>query len=114
MKKFFEEIILPFLRNDIVNNWIAPIITGLILLAIPVVLSRIKKNKEVKRINEKIIDAIKPFIIQQIGIDLQTIVNIRTSIIKDSEIDNRKVYGIDDIKNKLILDIAETRYLNEQ
>lgn len=114
MKKFFEEIILPFLRNDIVINWIAPIITGLILLAIPVVLSRIKKNKEVKRINEKIIDAIKPFIIQQIGIDLQTIVNIRTSIIKDSEIDNRKVYGIDDIKNKLILDIAETRYLNEQ
>lgn len=118
MKEFWLNIILPFLENEIVVNWIAPIVTSLIVLAIPVIISKMLRSyNNVKKINEtnkKIINTIRPFIIQQIDINLQSIVNIRDAIIKESQLKDKEVYSIEDIQNKLLLDIAETRYLKEQ
>ncbi len=118
MNEFWNNIILPFLENEIVVNWIAPIITSLIVLAIPVIISKMVRNynnvKNVNETNKKIISAIRPFIIQQIDINLQSIVNIREAILKESKLKDREIYSIEDIQNKLLLDIAETRYLKEQ
>ena len=55
MGKIWNEIIIPFLTNDIAVNWIAPIFTGIILLAIPVIISKIinkiENKKEIDRVN---------------------------------------------------------------
>lgn len=118
MKEFWTNILLPVLENEIIVNWIAPIVTSLIVLAIPVIFSKmLRRYNNVKKVNEtnkKIINAIRPFIIQQIDINLQSVVNIRDAIIKESQLKDREVYSIEDIQNKLLLDIAETRYLKEQ
>lgn len=109
---------MPFLENEIVVNWVAPIFTDLVSFVLPIIVVGIvrgfKKVKSVKEANEKIINAIRPFIIQQINIEIQTVEKIRTAILKEAQLKEKDVYSLEEIQNKLILDISETRYLKEQ
>lgn len=117
MWEYIGEIINAFLTNEIVKVWIAPIITGLLVVAIPVFITRFVRTKSrlknIDEVNEKIISAIRPYIIQQINITPELITDIRTAIVQKSQLRDKEVYSEIEIRNKLLLDISETRFLKE-
>ena len=113
----YEEIFEPILTNEIVVNWIAPIITTILA---SIILTGIGKNilnekikNKIKVSNEKMLNAIRPFIIQQIPITQEMIISIRTAISIENKIKLKYLYNLEEMKNRLILDIAETRFLKE-
>ena len=71
--QFYDTILKPILENQIIVDWIAPIITGLILLVLPPLITNNIRNKNliknINLVNNKIIDIIRPFIIQRIDIN---------------------------------------------
>lgn len=113
----YEEIIEPILTNEIVVDWIAPIITTILATIILAGLGKIILNEKIKNkikiSNEKILNAIRPFIIQQIPITKEMISSIRIAISMENEIKLKYLYTLEELKNRLILDIAETRFLKE-
>ena len=117
MVNFYETLLKPILTNQIIVDWISPIITGLIIVIIPALIAKFFKNKNLIKninfVNNKIIDTIRPFIIQRIEIDSKFISNIRNAIIKENNIKEKYIYNELDIRNKLLLDISETRFLKE-
>lgn len=113
----YEEIIEPILTNEIVVDWIAPIITtilaSLILTGVGKFILNEKIKNKIQSSNEKILNAIMPFIIQQIPITRELIISIRTAISIENKIKLKYLYTLEELKNSLILDIAETRFLRE-
>ena len=105
------------LKNEIVVNWIAPIITGLIVFLIPAAFLKFWRNrkdeKEIKSVNQRYLDAIMPFIIQKIEIKESFITDIRKGIISESNIKDKYIYSEIELRDKLILDISESKYINE-
>lgn len=108
---------LELLKNDIVINWIAPIVTGLIVVVIPTVIVKIfrfkKDEKMVKEANQRYLDAIMPFIIQKIKISSSYITDIRNVIISESGLKEKFVFSELSLRNKLIMDISESKYVDE-
>ena len=90
MDYIYQVIIKPILINQIIIDWIAPIITGLLVLLIPTIITRVIKNRNllrnIKDINDKIINTVRPFIIQRIEINSHLISDLRKSIIKENGI----------------------------
>lgn len=111
-------IIANFLRNDIMVNWIAPI-TGTIIVAIAMRLfmERSKSKSVISVINianNKFIDAIRPFFIQEIEINMKIVNNIRNAIKREYCADDNMLYTIEQLEEQIILDISETKYLTEE
>ena len=110
-------IIKSFLTNQIVINWIAPIITGLMVVVIPAFVIRFfqlrKDKRKVDDANQRYLNSIRPYIIQKINIDKRFISDIRKVIIKESCIKEKYIYTEIELRNKLILDITEDNYINE-
>lgn len=117
MKEFYQNVIKPILMNEIVVNWIAPIITGLLVIVIPAAalkFFRFKKDiKKINAVNERFINSIRPYIIEKIRISSNIITDIRSAIIMDSDIKERFVISEIDLRNKLIIDINESKYIDE-
>lgn len=117
MKEFYQNVIKPILINEIVVNWIAPIITGLLVILIPAAalkFFRFKKDiKKINAVNERFINSIRPYIIEKIRISSNIITDIRSAIIMDSDIKERFVISEIDLRNKLIIDINESKYIDE-
>lgn len=111
------EVIKEFLSNSIIIDWIAPIITTLIatlvVSGIKIFIQDEKNKKDIKLANDKILDTIRPFIIQQIPISKDVIISIVDSIRVEKNIKEKDIYTFEEIKNKLIFDIADTRFLKE-
>lgn len=112
------EIIANFLRNDIMVNWIAPI-TGTIIVAIAMRLfmERSKSKSVISVINianNRFIDAIRPFFIQEIEINMKIVNNIRNAIKREYCADDNMLYSIEQLEEQIILDISETKYLTEE
>ena len=110
-------IIKNFLTNQIIVNWVAPIITGLIVVAIPTILIRLFQTRKDKRkvddANQRYLNSIRPYIIQKITIDRNFISDIRRVVIKESCIKEKYIYTEVELRNKLILDITEDSYISE-
>lgn len=117
MSYIYQVILKPILTNQIIVDWIAPIVTGLIVLLAPVILTKFIKNntllKNIKDVNNKIINTIRPFIIQRIEINSHFISDLRKAIIKENEIKEKYIFNEIQIRNKILLDISETRFLKE-
>ena len=117
MDYIYQVILKPILTNQIIVDWIAPIITGLIVLLIPAIITRVIKNrnllKNIKDINNKIINTIRPFIIQRKEISSHFISDLRKAIIKENGIKEKYIFNEIEIRNKILLDISETRFLKE-
>lgn len=117
MKELFNDFIKPFLENDIIINWVAPIITGLLVLVIPSILVKIfqtkKDEKKIKTANQRFLDAVRPYIIQEIEISAATISNIRNVVVKESGLKDKFISSELDLRNKLIMDITESKYIDE-
>ena len=117
MKELFDDFIKPFLENQIIINWVAPIVTGLLVLAIPSIIIKIfqtkKDEKKIKTANQRFLDAVRPYIIQEIEISALTISNIRNVVVKESGLKDKFIYSELDLRNKLIMDITESKYIDE-
>lgn len=117
MKEIYKNVIKPILINEIVVNWIAPIITGILVIVIPAtVLKFFRFRKDIKKINnvnDRFINSIRPYIIEKIKISSNLITDIRRAIIMDSDIKERFVLSEIDLRNKLIMDINESKYIDE-
>lgn len=117
MNNLYKNIIKPILTNEIVVNWIAPIITGILVVVIPAfVLKFLRFRKDIKKINnvnDRFINSIRPYIIKKIKISAELITDIRKAIIMDSDIKEKYVFSEIDLRNKLIMDINESKYIDE-
>ncbi len=105
-------------KNDIMINWIAPII-GMIIVVIAIKLF-VERNKSkavigiINIANNRFIDAIRPFFIQEIEINMKLINNIRNAIKREYCADDNMLYTIEQLEEQIILDISETKYLTEE
>ena len=111
------DLIKEFLANQIIVNWIAPIITGLIVIAIPTGLAKIIRirsdRKKVNDANNRYLDCVRPYIIQKIDISPKLISDLRCVVVDESDLKNKYVYSEIQLRNKLIMDITESKYINE-
>lgn len=111
------DLIKEFLTNQIVVNWIAPIITGLIVIAIPTGLAKIIRirsdRKKVNDANNRYLDSVRPYIIQKIDISPKLISDLRSVVVDESDLKNKYVYTEIQLRNKLIMDITESKYIDE-
>ena len=111
------EILKNFLTNQIIVDWVAPLITGVILFFIPTGIIRFfqtkKDTKKISLANERFLNSVRPYIIQKINVDKEFISDIRDVIIKESCIKEKYIYTELELRNKLIMDITEDNYINE-
>ncbi len=112
------EIITGFLRNEVIIQWIAPIIgTIIVLIAIKLFMDRYKSKSVISIINianNRFIDAVRPFFIQEIEINMKIVNNIRNAIKREYCADDNMLYTIEQLEEQIILDISETKYLTEE
>lgn len=110
-------LVKEFLNNQIVVNWIAPIITGLIVVAVPSGIAKFVQikidKKKVNDANNRYLDSIRPYIIQKIDISSKLISDIRNVVVDESDLKNKYVYSEIQLRNKLIMDITESKYIDE-
>jgi len=110
--------LLELLKNEIIVNWIAPIITGLIITGASSLIVKIFKDKRDEKIintaNERFVRTILPFIIQKIECEGTYISDVRSVIVKESRLKDKYVCQEIELRNKLIMDISESKYINEE
>ena len=109
-------VIKDFLINPIVVNWIAPVITGIILLGITGLIKIIINSRDKKRVkiaNDRFVNSIRPYIIQNISINNSFIDDVRKAIIRENNIKERFMFNNFELRNKIIFDITESNYINE-
>ena len=113
-----KNIVKSFLTNEIVINWVAPIITGLIVVAIPAGIIKIiqlkKDERKIHDANKRFLNSIRPYIIQGININSNFISDIRKVIVQESGVKDKFIYSEYDLRNKLIMDINESVYIDEK
>lgn len=111
------EAILNFLNNTIIINWIAPIVSTIVAAIIVKLFLERQKSKTLISINnianKKLIDSIRPFLIQEIEIDSNIIEDIRKAIMREYNLESNMLYSTSQLKQQIVLDVAETRYLTE-
>lgn len=107
-----------FLRNGVLLNWIAPIIGTIIgAIAVKLLIDRYKSKSVISIINvanNRFVDAVRPFFIEEIEIDMKIVINIRNAIKREYCADDDMIYTIEQLKEQIILDISETKYLSEE
>lgn len=117
MEELYKNNIEPFLTNSVIETWIAPIITAIVTAIVIHIGSSFirnkKKQKAINEANEKILNSIRPFIIQQIPITQEQIISIKNAVVLTTKLNPYELYTMDEIKDRLILDISETRFLKE-
>ena len=102
MNDFYNEVLKPFLTNELVITWVSPVITGLIVVAIPAGIIwllktlQIKKDeKKIEEANQRFINSIRPYIIKNIKILPKFITDTRTVVVKESGVKDKFIYSID-------------------
>lgn len=107
-----------FLRNGVLLNWIAPILGTIVgAIAVKLLLDRYKSKSVISIINvanNRFIDAIRPFFIEEIEIDMKVVINIRNAIKREYCADDDMIYTFEQLEEQIILDISETKYLSEE
>ena len=106
------------LSNSIIIGWVAPIVTGVLLAIIVRFVLERNKSKElllrIEKANENYTNAIRPFIIQKIPINKALIGDIKKAVIKKYALKESMIYSEEELKSKILLDVADTRFLTEE
>lgn len=112
------EAISGFIKSDLVINWIAPLVGScIVMIAIKLIMDRYKSKTIIGIINianNRFIDAIRPFFIQEIEVNMKLVNNIRNAIKREYCADDNMLYTIEQLEEQIILDISETKYLTEE
>lgn len=110
-----------FFESTLVINWIAPIITGIIVVILTSIVGKILsiwwKNRAFIRkrdsANEKYINNILPYMIQEIEISRDILYNIKNAIAAEYQITEKYLYKNEEIRNSIVLSISNTRFMTE-
>lgn len=110
-----------FFENTLVISWIAPIITGIIVVVLTSIIGRIlaiwwKGRAFVRKrdgANEKYINNILPYMIQELEINSQILYSIKSAIAIEYQIAEKYLYSNEEIKNHIVLSISNTRFITE-
>lgn len=104
--------------DEIIKIWIAPTITAIVAAILSIIIEKVifkvNDNIKIKKTNSQMIEHIEPFIIQQIFIKLEDVKKIRNAIILENDVKEYKVYSIEELRDVLILNVSETKYLKEE
>lgn len=110
-----------FFSDETIKVWIAPIITGVIVaLIVAFITLFIKRKNTVNYINtisaaeEKLIEILRPFFIQELELTEDVLIDSRKSIIREYKLRDDKFISIQEIKEIIILDILRTRFIKEE
>lgn len=95
--------------NTIITTWIAPIVTGVIVVVVTTGIGKIVsiwwknrtflKNRD--RGNEKYIDNILPYMIQKIDVDVDFIISVKNAISIQFNLQEKYLYTNEQLKIKL-------------
>ena len=110
-----------FFKNTLVISWIAPIITGVIVVILTSIIGRIltiwwKGRAFVRKrdgANEKYINNILPYMIQELEINSQLLYSIKSAIATEYQIAEKYFYTNEEIRNHIVLSISNTRFITE-
>ena len=110
-----------FFANTLVINWVAPIITGVVVVILTSIVGRFlntwRKSREFIRkrddANQKYINNIIPYMIQQIEINNQILHSIKSAIAAEYQIAEKYLYTNEEIRDNIILSISNTRFVTE-
>ncbi|MCH3962678.1 MAG: hypothetical protein LKE46_00150 [Clostridium sp.] len=111
-----------FVESRFFLEWIKPIVTPLMVTLITYSVGVLRKRRKsesvirsVKVANKQLVDAVRPFFIQKIKLRKEVILNIRNAIKERYDnIELDSLFTLDQIKENIILDISETRFLKDQ
>ncbi|WP_050636174.1 hypothetical protein [Candidatus Stoquefichus sp. SB1] len=114
------DIINNVLNSETVKIWVAPIVTGSIVVFLGYILRIILKRKKVvkeldtiKIAETKLVDIVRPFFIKKINLSEDVLFYLRSNIIKEYSIDDKKFMTLKDLMCVLIYDISNTMYIDE-
>lgn len=102
-------------------NWVAPIITGVVVVILTSIvgkfLSNWRRSREFVRkrddANQKYINNIIPYMIQQIEINSQILHSIKSAIAAEYQIAEKYLYTNEEIRDNIVLSISNTRFVTE-
>lgn len=114
-------LFMKFLENQTVQAWIAPIIVTIIITLGGYAINVFRRKRQAeKNINtysaaeDKLLESLMPFFIQEINLDKSLILDVRKAIIREYGLDEDKFITIDEIKNTLVLNILKTSFIKEE
>ena len=108
------EYIMHFLENNIVINWLAPVVTTVLATIILRILSIGKKRKKINEANKKYIDAIRPYVIKKHKIGGDILISLRSAVSIETGIAEKDLYSVEMLKDVLIYNISTTQFMEEQ
>ena len=107
--------------NTIITTWIAPVVTGVIVVVITTGIGKIisiwwknrtfLKNRD--RANEKYIDNILPYMIQKIDVDADFVISVKNAISIQFNLLEKYLYTNEQLKNQIILSISDSKFMTE-
>ncbi|WP_207746304.1 hypothetical protein [Clostridium paraputrificum] len=110
-----------FLENQTVQAWIAPIIVTIIITLGGYAINVFRRKRQAeKSINtysaaeDKLLESLMPFFIQEINLDKRLILDVRKAIVREYGLDEDKFITIDEIRNIVVLNILKTSFIKEE
>lgn len=107
--------------DNIITTWIAPIVTGVIVVFFTTGIGKIisiwwknrtfSKNRD--RANEKYIDNILPYMIQKIEVDNDFVRSVKNAISIKFNLQEKHLYTNEQLKNLIILSISDSKFMTE-
>lgn len=107
--------------NTIITTWIAPVVTGVIVVVITTGIGKIVsiwwknrtflKNRD--RANEKYIDNVLPYMIQRISVDVDFVISVKKAISVQFNLQEKHLYTNEQLKNQIILSISDSKFMPE-
>lgn len=114
-------LFMNFLENQTVQAWIAPIIVTIIITLGGYAINVFRRKRQAeKSINtysaaeDKLLESLMPFFIQEINLDKSLILDVRKAIVREYGLDEDKFITIDEIRNTVVLNILKTSFIKEE
>lgn len=114
-------LFMNFLENQTVQAWIAPIIITIIITLGGYAINVFRRKRQAeKSINtysaaeDKLLESLMPFFIQEINLDKSLILDVRKAIVREYGLDEDKFITIDEIRNTVVLNILKTSFIKEE
>lgn len=107
--------------NTFITTWVAPVVTGVIVVVITTGIGKIVsiwwKNRTFvrnrDRANEKYIDNILPYMIQKIDVNADFVASVKNALSMQFNLQAKHLYSNEQLKNQIILSISDSKFMTE-
>lgn len=107
------EYIMHFLENNIVVNWLAPVVTTLVATVLIRIFTIEKKQKKINYANGKYVDAIKPYMVQKFELNIEILYSIKNAISIETGVSKKDLYSTKTLKDILIYNVSTTQFITD-